>query len=74
MHKVGGMSEEVRMTLRMPRAAALFLDAEAGENFTSRNAEVIRCIRERMKMKGAAEAATSPRPEHAQTVEVQSND
>lgn len=54
------MDDEVRMTVRLPASAARFLDAEAKENFTSRNAEVVRAIRTSMKMKGPAGAATPP--------------
>lgn len=41
--------DEVRMTVRLPADVAKFLDRMAKENFTSRNAEVIRSIRERMR-------------------------
>ena len=40
---------EVRMSVRLPEDVAEFLSRMAKENFTSRNAEVIRSIRERMK-------------------------
>lgn len=43
------MDTEVRMTIRVPKSAADFLDREAKENYTSRNAEIVRSIRERMK-------------------------
>lgn len=42
------MEEEIRMTVRLPGSAAKFLDEVAKENFTSRNAEIVRSIRERM--------------------------
>lgn len=55
------MSDDVRMTVRMPAAAAQYLDREARENFTSRNAEVVRAIRTAMKMtKGPAGTAIPP--------------
>ena len=38
---------EVRFTARLPKWAADYLDQEASENFTSRNAEILRSIRER---------------------------
>ncbi|RVJ66732.1 DNA-binding protein [Sinorhizobium medicae] len=41
--------EEVRMTLRLPADAAAYLEEKARENLTSRNAEVVRAVRERMK-------------------------
>ena len=43
------LAEEVRMTVRLPKAASDFLDAVSEENFTSRNAEIVRSIRERME-------------------------
>lgn len=42
--------DEIRMTLRLPKSAADFLDSVAKENYTSRNAEIVRSIRERMQM------------------------
>lgn len=42
------MSEEIRMTVRLPNWAVDFLDAAGRDNFTSRNAEIVRSIRERM--------------------------
>lgn len=44
------------MTIRLPKEAADFLEKEAKENFTSRNAEVIRCVRLAMKQKEKGEA------------------
>lgn len=55
------MPEEVRMTVRLPREAMVFLAAEARENFTSKNAQIVQAIRLAMKAKGATEAATSSR-------------
>lgn len=52
--------EEVRMTVRLPASAASFLEAEARENFTSRNAQVVRAIRAAMKARSPAAAATAP--------------
>ncbi|MAN78382.1 MAG: hypothetical protein CML24_14645 [Rhizobiales bacterium] len=51
------MIAEVRMTLRLPREAAVFLDSIARKNFTSRNAEIVRCIREQMKTAPGGEIA-----------------
>jgi hypothetical protein len=42
------VTEETRMTVRLPNWAVDFLDAAGKENFTSRNAEIVRSIRERM--------------------------
>lgn len=39
----------VRQTMSLPPDAVAFLDCEARRNFTSRNAEVVRSVRERMK-------------------------
>ena len=39
----------VRQTMSLPVDAVDFLDRMATENFTSRNAEVVRSVRERMK-------------------------
>lgn len=52
--------------LRIPADAKAFIQAEAAENASSQNSEIVRAIRERMKAKGADEAATSPRPVHDQ--------
>lgn len=50
--------DEVRMTIRLPAEVADFLQRQARENFTSRNAEVIRSVKERIsrldKEKGEA--------------------
>lgn len=54
------LDNEVRMTIRLPGEAASFLAREAKENFTSKNAQVVRAIRAAMKAKGPAEAPTSP--------------
>ena len=39
----------VRQTLALPKDAADFLDQQAAYHFTSRNAEIVRSIRERMQ-------------------------
>lgn len=49
-----GMMDEVKMTVRLPVDVAEYLKDQARRNFTSRNAEVIRAVRERM---GVAETA-----------------
>ncbi|WP_189654873.1 hypothetical protein [Paracoccus mutanolyticus] len=51
------MTEEIRMTVRLPRWAAEFLDKAGKENLTSRNAEIVRSVKER------AEAAGTRNPE-----------
>lgn len=43
------MTDEIRMTVRLPSEAVEFLDRVAKENFTSRNAEIVRSVREREK-------------------------
>jgi hypothetical protein len=50
-------------SLRLPPDAKAFIEAEARENASSQNSEIVRSIRERMKAKGAASAATDPRLE-----------
>jgi hypothetical protein len=50
----------VRMTVRLPSSAARFLDDEARENFTSRNAEIVRAVRTAMKTKSPAGTAIPP--------------
>ena len=54
------LDDEVRMTIRIPAEAASFLTSEAKKHFTSRNAQVVRAVREAMKAKGPAAAATAP--------------
>lgn len=54
------MNREIRMTVRLPLDAADFLAAEARENFTSRNAQIVRAIRAAMNAKGPAGAPTPP--------------
>jgi hypothetical protein len=43
------MQAEIRMTFRMPPDVEAFLSAEADHNCTSKNAELIRAVRERMQ-------------------------
>lgn len=54
------MDNILRMTVRLPRWAVIFLDEHCKENMTSRNAEIIRTIKY-AKEKGVTEAATSSR-------------
>lgn len=52
---------ELRMTVRLPLDAVAFLDKFADEDFTSRNAEIVRSIRMRMRMTaGATASETNP--------------
>lgn len=53
-------NNEVRITLRMPAKFADFLDRQADENFTSRNAQIVRAIREMMAATGKVSEATNP--------------
>lgn len=46
------MEQEMRMTVRLPASAVEFLDCEAKKEFTSRNAQIVRSIRERMQAAG----------------------
>ena len=50
----------VGLRVRLPTDAKAFLEAEANENASSQNSEVVRAIRAAMKAKGPAEAPTSP--------------
>lgn len=50
-----------QLKIRLPSDAKAFIEAEAQENASSKNSEIVRAIRERMKAKGAASAATDPR-------------
>jgi hypothetical protein len=43
--------------MRLPGDAKAFIEAEARENASSQNSEIIRAIRERMKAKEAATGA-----------------
>ncbi|WP_210482797.1 DNA-binding protein [Microvirga antarctica] len=52
------MDAEIRMTVRLPASAAQFLDGLAKENFTSRNAEIVRSVRERMDREAQTKTAT----------------
>lgn len=54
------MTEETRMTVRLPKWAVNFLDAVGNENFTSRNAEIVRSIRERMTAAAEKEKGEAP--------------
>ncbi|TYR32080.1 Arc family DNA-binding protein [Mesorhizobium microcysteis] len=49
-----------QVAIRLPPDVKAFIKAEAAENASSQNSEIVRAIRERMKAKGSAEAATSP--------------
>ena len=46
------MSNEIRMTVRLPLEVAAFLDSVSGDHFTSRNAEIVRAVHERMAREG----------------------
>lgn len=47
-------------SIRLPPDAKAFIEAEARENASSQNSEIVRAIRERMKAKGPVEVAASP--------------
>jgi hypothetical protein len=53
-----------QIAIRLPPDVREFIRAEARENSSSQNSEVVRAIRERMKAKGPASAPTLPSPEH----------
>ncbi|MCB1439944.1 MAG: Arc family DNA-binding protein [Nitratireductor sp.] len=50
-----------QVAVRLPPEVKAFIKAEALENASSQNSEIVRAIRERMKRKGAESAATDPR-------------
>lgn len=54
------MTKVSQFKLRLPADAKAFIEAQARENASSQNSEIVRSIRWRMKRKGPAEAATSP--------------
>ena len=49
-----------QLKIRLPPDAKAFVEAQARENASSQNSEIVRAIRAAMKQKGPAEAATSP--------------
>jgi hypothetical protein len=49
-----------QVAVRLPPDVKAFIKAEAKENASSQNSEIVRAIRAAMKAKGPAEAATSP--------------
>ena len=51
---------KIPTSLRLPPDAKAFIEAEARENASSQNSEIVRAIRERMKAKGPAETTISP--------------
>lgn len=57
---------DIQVKARLPADAKAFIEAEARENASSQNSEIVRAIRERMKAKGAASAGTEPRLVHDQ--------
>jgi len=54
--------EKVRMTVSLPVDATEFLDREAEKDCTSRNAQIVRSIRERMEKVTAGEALVGEAP------------
>lgn len=54
------MKAKSTITLRLPVDAKAFIQAEAQDNASSQNSEIVRAIRAAMNAKGPAEAATSP--------------
>ena len=58
--------DEVRMTVRLPTDVVGFLDTEAETEFTSRNAQIVRSVRERMyRQKSEGTSAPTPIPSEA---------
>lgn len=58
------MSQDERITLRLPGDAKAFVEGQAKRNGSSQNSEIIRCIRDRMEKmetKTATEQGCNPR-------------
>jgi hypothetical protein len=49
-----------QVAIRLPPDVKAFIKAEAKENASSQNSEIVRAIRAAMKAKGPAEVAASP--------------
>ncbi|WP_152664548.1 Arc family DNA-binding protein [Devosia geojensis] len=67
-------SELVQLKIRLPPDARAFIRAEALENASSQNSEIVRAIRGAMKAKGPAGAATPPSHEHVLPSKGKDND
>ncbi|MEI5680479.1 MULTISPECIES: Arc family DNA-binding protein [unclassified Mesorhizobium] len=52
------MEAQRQLKIRLPFDAKAFIEAEARENASSQNSEIVRAIRAAMKAKSAASAAT----------------
>jgi len=63
-----------KFIVRLPEELKAFIADQAALNSSSQNSEIVRCIRERMEKRGAAEAATSPRQIHANPFKRESNE
>lgn len=51
---------KVLTTIRLPSDAKAFIEAQAKENASSQNSEIVRAIRAAMKANGSVEVAASP--------------
>ena len=51
-------------SLRLPDDAKAFIEAEARENASSQNSEIVRAIRAAMKAKGPAAVGAAPSLDH----------
>lgn len=58
------MDAQIRMTVRLPRWAADYLDKTGAENLTSRNAEIVRSVKERMEAAGGSFGDQAPAAEN----------
>lgn len=54
------MQDVIRMTVSLPRDAVEFLDRHARHEVTSRNAQIVRSIRERMQAAGEQIGVLAP--------------
>lgn len=60
--------QQCQLKIRIPPDAKAFIEAEARENASSQNSEIVRAIRERMKAKGAGPLQRAPRLDNQPTL------
>jgi hypothetical protein len=63
-----------QVAVRLPPDVKAFIQAEARENASSQNSEIVRAIRERMKAKGSASVGALPSRGSSQTHEGKANE
>lgn len=55
------IEDRSRLQLRLPNDCKAFIERQARHNVSSQNAEIVRCIRERMKSEAATGAEFADR-------------